>query len=497
MDFDYDVVIIGAGIGGLTTGALLGNRGLRVAIFEQGEKAGGCCQSFKRENLTFDAGAHISWGFENAGSHDKVLSDLHLALQGIKLDPLYQVILPNHRLDIFDAYDKFLAEVGREFPSEIHIIDVFSTKLKELEEFFYNLTLDKFAIPPKGLSNKFEHLKFFLQNLRKSSYVKKVTNELLTKINISSEVKTMLDAQVFYFTQKNLTDSPALLASFFLSLRKHGLYYIQGTTQALVSILLRSLNKNNVKIFYKSKVKEIIFKNKKAIGLKINDITDVSSRYIISNTTLWDLYGYLIKPEIQKPGLKRLLLNHPPEWAPISLYLGVEEGILPSPINEHLFIIKDYNCPLFDTNLAFISISPKWDNIRAPNGKRAITATCLLPIKKWEEELSNTNYTTLKEKKTNEMINTLESVITFLKEGIVFKDLATPSTFNRYTLRKQGVIGGIEQLTTDFKRKYLSNYTPYKNVFVVGDNTLPGKGTSFVSQSALNLADIITRLEKK
>ena len=89
------------------------------------------------------------------------------------------------------------------------------------------------------------------------------------------------------------------------------------------------------------------------------------------------------------------------------------------------------------------------------------------------------------------MITTLESVITFLQEGIEFMDAATPVTYKRYTLRKHGAVGGYEQLSKGFNKRYISNFTPHKNVFIVGDSTFPGKGVSFVSQSALNLANII------
>ena len=56
---DYDVVVIGAGLGGLSSGALLASQGRKVLVLEQGERIGGCCSTFERDGYHFDTGASI------------------------------------------------------------------------------------------------------------------------------------------------------------------------------------------------------------------------------------------------------------------------------------------------------------------------------------------------------------------------------------------------------------------------------------------------------
>ena len=63
----YDVLVIGAGIGGLTSAALLAKRGLKVLVIEQHYLPGGCASIFRRKGFTFDVGASLFFGFGESG----------------------------------------------------------------------------------------------------------------------------------------------------------------------------------------------------------------------------------------------------------------------------------------------------------------------------------------------------------------------------------------------------------------------------------------------
>ncbi|MHA2431595.1 MAG: FAD-dependent oxidoreductase, partial [Promethearchaeota archaeon] len=63
----YDVIIIGAGIGGLLAGNILQKKGYNVLIFERNNYPGGYCTSFRRKNFNFDANLHWTFGFEKGG----------------------------------------------------------------------------------------------------------------------------------------------------------------------------------------------------------------------------------------------------------------------------------------------------------------------------------------------------------------------------------------------------------------------------------------------
>ncbi|HBE34751.1 MAG TPA: C-3',4' desaturase CrtD, partial [Cyanobacteria bacterium UBA11368] len=74
------VVVIGAGIGGLTAGALLAHRGYQVLMLDQALVPGGCASTFKRKGFTFDVGATQVAGLEPGGIHHRIFSELEIDL---------------------------------------------------------------------------------------------------------------------------------------------------------------------------------------------------------------------------------------------------------------------------------------------------------------------------------------------------------------------------------------------------------------------------------
>ena len=88
-------VVIGAGIGGLTAGALLAKRGYEVTIFDQAIVPGGCASTFKRQGFTFDVGATQVAGLEPGGIHHRIFEELEIELpEASYCDPACAVFLP-------------------------------------------------------------------------------------------------------------------------------------------------------------------------------------------------------------------------------------------------------------------------------------------------------------------------------------------------------------------------------------------------------------------
>ena len=92
---DRKVVVIGAGIGGLTAAALLAHWGYAVRVFDQAGVSGGCASTFKRRGFTFDVGATQVAGLEPGGIHHQIFAELDLPLpEATPCDPACAVFLP-------------------------------------------------------------------------------------------------------------------------------------------------------------------------------------------------------------------------------------------------------------------------------------------------------------------------------------------------------------------------------------------------------------------
>ena len=78
---DYDVIIIGAGLGGLTAGAKLAKEGMRVLLLEQHDRPGGCASTFTRRGFTMEVGLHEMDGLHPGDMKNRIFEDLGIFTQ--------------------------------------------------------------------------------------------------------------------------------------------------------------------------------------------------------------------------------------------------------------------------------------------------------------------------------------------------------------------------------------------------------------------------------
>ena len=92
----YDVIVIGAGMGGLSCGTLLAKKGLRVLICEQSSKAGGYCVNFKRHGFTFAPAVHYLNEFGPNSQMKEAFETLGLPseIEFCPQDPQRRIITP-------------------------------------------------------------------------------------------------------------------------------------------------------------------------------------------------------------------------------------------------------------------------------------------------------------------------------------------------------------------------------------------------------------------
>ena len=126
--YDYDAIIIGAGISGLVCGCYLAKAGMKVLIVEKNAKPGGYCTSFTRKGFTFDACAHSLGGLGKEGIVSQVVKELDIDQQ-MKLkrfDPLDIIIAPDYKISFWSNLNKTIYELQDNFPKEAkNISDLF------------------------------------------------------------------------------------------------------------------------------------------------------------------------------------------------------------------------------------------------------------------------------------------------------------------------------------------------------------------------------------
>ena len=217
------ITIIGGGLGGLTSGALLAQDGHKVTLLEQHNIVGGCATTFKRKG-----------GFScEVGLHE---------MEGIFTNPQIKIIFD--KLDIYDNVefvkpDEFFSIVTK---NGTYIIP------DDLQEAQERLT-EKFPQEHKGLKEYFE----FISNIPEE-YKNRTVTEVLDKIIKNDELKLILNANVQYYN-----DTPDTLSFLFHSIAQHSYYsgggwFIKGGSQKLSDHLAKVIKDNSGEIITKANV---------------------------------------------------------------------------------------------------------------------------------------------------------------------------------------------------------------------------------------------------
>ncbi|MEH2310138.1 MAG: C-3',4' desaturase CrtD [Nostoc sp.] len=483
------VVVIGAGIGGLTTGALLAHRGYSVLILDQALVPGGCASTFKRQGFTFDVGATQVAGLEPGGIHHRIFSELEIDLpQATPCDPACAVYLPGEStpINVWRDQEKWQEERQKQFPGSEPFWQLMTTLFNASWEFQGRDPV----LPPRNLWDLWQ----LMQAVRPSTLITvpftlfTVGDALrLCGLGNNQRLRTFLDLQLKLYSQVNADETALLYAATALSVSQlpQGLFHLQGSMQVLSDRLVQSLERDGGKLLMRHTVEEIKVENGKATAVvirnqKTGEVWTEVADHIVSNVTVQNLVQLLG----QAPsGYKNRVEKLPQASSAFVIYLGVDASAIPPGCPPHLQFLYDADGPIGENNSLFVSVSHPGDG-RAPNGKATIIASSFVdPAQWWQTD----DYQGLKEKFTLQAIARLAQYFYLKPETIIHQEAATPRTFAHYTARDRGIVGGIGQRIPTFGPFGFANRTPISHLWLVGDSTHPGEGTAGVSYSALTV----------
>lgn len=484
------VVVIGAGIGGLTAGALLAHRGYRVLVLDQALVPGGCASTFKRKGFTFDVGATQVAGLEPGGIHHRIFSELEIELpRATPCDPACAVYLPGETepINVWRDQERWEAERQRQFPDS----EPFWQLLATLFQASWAFQGRDPVLPPRNLWDLWQLTKAVRPGtLITLPYTFLTVGDALRGYGLKDDqrLKTFLDLQLKLYSQVDAEETALLYAATALSVSQlpQGLFHLKGSMQVLSDRLVEALNRDEGTLLMRHTVEHIQVKDGKAIGVVIrNQKTGVvwtePTDHVVANVTVQNLVQLL---GVNAPkGYQHRVEKLPQASGAFVVYLGVDEKAIPPGCPPHLQFLYDADGPIGENNSLFVSVSHPGDG-RAPVGQATIIASSFVDPSAWWR---CDDYEALKQRYTEEAIARLSQFFHLTPETIRHQEAATPRTFARYTARHQGVVGGIGQRLPTFGPFGFANRTPIKHLWLVGDSTHPGEGTAGVSYSALTV----------
>ncbi|MDJ0678544.1 MAG: C-3',4' desaturase CrtD [Xenococcaceae cyanobacterium MO_167.B52] len=488
------VVVVGAGIGGLTAGALLAKHGYEVVIYDQAIVPGGCASTFKRRGFTFDVGATQVAGLEPGGIHHRIFSELGIDLPPTTYcDPACAVFLPGETepIRVWRDRKKWQEERQRQFPGS----EPFWNLLNKLFTASWQFQSRDPVLPPRNLWDCWQLLSAVrLDTLITVPFTLMTVGDALRLYGLGGDkrLKTFLDMQLKLYSQVDADNTALLYAATALAVSQapQGLFHLEGSMQVLSDRLVAGLEKYGGKLYMRHTVEEIKSENGKVTGVKVcNNKTGEThieaADQVVANVTVQNLVK-LSQPNSSSWQRYHQRINKLPEASgAFVIYLGVTQEAIPLDCPPHLQFLYDYEGIIGENNSLFVSVS-KPDDGRAPTGKATIIASSFTNVGMWWKGTAE-DYDILKQQYTQEAIAKLGTYFNLNSDTIIHQETATPRTFAKYTAREEGIVGGVGQRISTFGPFGIANRTPIKSLWLVGDSTHPGEGTAGVSYSALTV----------
>lgn len=456
-NYDYDAVIIGAGISGLVCGCYLARSGIKTLIVEKNATPGGYCTSFKRGGFYFDACVHSLGSLRTDGNFRMILNELDL-IERLKIeryDPSDIIITPDHKISFWNDIDKTVCELQDNFPQEAGNIKDF---------FCYILNFN--PLTSAGLLNK--------------SF-----DEVLKKYFNSQQLMAILSLPVL-----GNSGLPSSMISAFAAAMLYkefiidGGYYPQNGIQDLPDALTEKFREYGGTVLFKQIVSKAQVNGKNIEGVILEDGEHIRARYVVSNMDGRNTFFQLLGEQFFSDTDVKTINNLSPSLSAFSIYVGLEK---PLETNKHvnLWYLPNYN------------IEHNYSNITSGRLDHEDTYYLLFLHENTVCLFVNAPFETKdfwlekKEIFTDNLIRKAREKFPEIFGNIAMKFAATPVTLYKHTLNYRGAAYGWAPLCSQYLFANMSKMNPFENLFLTGHWTALAFGASGVAFLGRNTAKSI------
>lgn len=482
------IVVIGAGIGGLTAAALCAQAGYEVTVLEGQVYPGGSAGTFFHKGYRFEAGATVAGGFQPNGPHYVVGQKLGIDWKVHLHEPAWTVHLPDREVRL----TRDNADVLANFPRSRFFWDEQSA----LADLGWSLSAQGLPWPPTSTAEWGQligvGLRNFPRDLRMIPFALGTAYQWLAVRGLANDPAFVrfIDAQLLISSQTTSRRANAIYSATALDLARQGVYHVERGIGGIAEQLVEKIRSLGGVVRYRQKATRITVEHDRVTGVQTKKGDTFPADFVLANLTPWSLDGLLA--ESSPAQIKREIAGRKPGWGAFVLHLGLRADALPADTPDHHQIITEMSGPLGETRSIFISMSPLWDASRAPTGMRAVTITTHTDVNSWWEVLKRdpAAYEARKAEYADRMLTNIDRVLPGFRAGVGVMLPGTPVTYEFYTGRHLGMVGGFPQ-TSLFKAR--SPLTGIANLRLVGDSVFPGQSTAGVSLGALRVVEDVKR----
>lgn len=468
----YDVVVIGAGNGGLTAAATLATKGLNVLLLERHNIPGGCATSFCRGRFEFEVALHQLSGLgtpEKPGLLRMELDKLGVMenLEFVELSDLYHVATPNgFRITLKTDRSENIAMLQEKFPHEKDAID----RYFDLMASYANDMIGAFIFrDPEPSREKYPYLyKYALRN----------SKEILDEYFSDPLLKAILSVYWGYLGVPPTRLAFAYLAMIFFQYMEFKPYHIKGGSQALSNAILNKFISDGGTARFSCGAKKIVVKNGRVKSVVTDNNDEIITEYVVSNASQVTTYTQLIDPEYVPESVSVEIKGRNLSTSAFTMFIGFdcepeELGITES--TNFLMDSTDISDAILDRmqnlniqdELMVLSCYDIADADFSPPGTCQANVVTLKYGEPWLR-IPPRQYHDVKFRCAESMLKRVEQIYPEAKKHIEEIEVGTPLTHMRYLGHPFGAIYGYEMLTKDSLFFQPGPYSPIQGLFLAG-----------------------------
>lgn len=483
-------IIIGSGLGGLSTALRLNSFGYNVRVLEKNSGPGGRLNQLKKDGFTFDVGpSFMSMSFEleelfkSTGEKNPVILK--------ELDPLYQVYFKGnnkpyriwkdlHKLEeefkdiepgLGTKVQKYLSKAGEFFhDTEDKVV---KSNYENVLDYLMKLT----RVPLK-------HLPYLFRNMWKE-----------VERNFDSKEVRIIFSLVAFFLGSTPFHTPAIYSLLNYTEMKHdGYWKVEGGMYRLVEELIKILQKRGVEFIYNTEIISVGRSNGNLVSLLDNNGKQWSADIFISNSDAASFRGRVLgRKKFSDEKLDKL------DWtlAPFTIYLGLK-GKINGLIHHNYFLgnnFREYADKIFTSSVSpvqpyyYVNVSSKSWPESAPEGCENLFILCPVPDRRFKNDWSDKN------ELADNIINDLSQRINFkINENIIVREIWSPADWeNKFNLYKGSGLGLAHGINQVGALRPNNHDEEFPNLFYVGASTIPGTGLPMVIISSRLVTERIVK----
>ncbi len=496
---DYDAVVIGAGLGGLSAAANMAVAGKKVLLLEKHCVPGGYASTFRRGRFEFEISLHELSGLghkERRGPLWRTLERCGVAQKVEFLDipdfyrstyPDLDLVMPADR----DGYDEVLCE---HFPADKEGITRFTSLMFAILEEVSSFSPEGMAKDPAAFTNLMTYAGANLADVLNAE--------------VKDEKARAVIAQLWgYYGLPPSKLSFLLFAIANATYLKYGPVHIKGKSQALSQAFVESILENGGEVRLNNGASRIVVEGDRVKGVVADDGSEISTSYVVSNAspiaTCIDLVG---REHIPSWYLKRL------GWGKVGIslfdvFLGLDCPVSDLGLENHEIMLgtdydfeSHYDVPrhsaVYEPNGCAVAPYNIVDPEFSPPGTCVVTLTSLGFAHPWLK-LSPSEYVEAKNTMASRFVDLAARVAPDIREHIEVIEVATPLTHMRYTGNPAGAVYGYENSPVEGTVLRLPNRGPLRGLYLAGAWVRVGGGFQPCIDSGRTAAEnVIEDMEK-